>query len=155
MKRTILAIALAALSLGAAAAADQATPEPAKAPVLEDAAPPALNDPGVQTESPRPAETATEALPKPDTRLVRDRASRSADNTPAGIEASSDAVSERTEGTDRIREYRRNGILRMVRIQPRSGPEQIYIDANGDGRLDRDLIEGPVSPVYFTIYEWN
>ena len=43
----------------------------------------------------------------------------------------------------------------MVRIKPGSGPVQTYIDANGDGRLDRDLIDGPVSPVYFSIYEWN
>jgi hypothetical protein len=152
MKRTFLVIALAALPAWAPAVEEQPV---VPAPLLEDAPPPGLNDPGVHTDSPRPAEAGTHALPKPDTRLVRDRASRAGENTPAGIEASSDSVDERTEGTDTIREYRRNGILRMVRIQPRSGPEQIYIDANGDGRLDRDSIEGPVSPVYFTIYEWN
>ena len=43
----------------------------------------------------------------------------------------------------------------MVRVQPRNGAEQIYVDGNGDGRLDRDSVEGPVSPVYFTLYEWN
>jgi len=54
-----------------------------------------------------------------------------------------------------IREYRQNGKLRMIRIRPRNGPEQIYFDQNSDGRLDRDPLDGPVAPVYFTIYEWN
>lgn len=155
MIRTILVIAIAALPVQVMA--DEPKPAPETTSLSESAPPPpGLNDPGVQTESaPRAVDAEGVALPKPDTRPVRDRASRSTELTPAEIEAGSDSVSERVEGSDTIREYRKNGILRMVRIQPGSGPVQTYIDANGDGRLDRDLIDGPVSPVYFSIYEWN
>jgi hypothetical protein len=64
-------------------------------------------------------------------------------------------VTERKEGKDTVREYREKGKLRMVRIVPQNGPTQTYYDRNGDGRLDKDPLEGPVAPVYFTIYEWN
>lgn len=91
----------------------------------------------------------------PDTRLVRDKASRSRDSTAAQIEANSDSVTERKEGNDTVREYREKGKLRMIRIVPQNGPTHTYYDRNGDGRLDKDPLEGPVAPVYFTIYEWN
>ena len=64
-------------------------------------------------------------------------------------------MTERREGKDTVREYRQKGKLRMLRIVPQDGPMQTYLDRNGDGRLDKDPLEGPVAPVYFTIYEWN
>ncbi len=53
---------------------------------------------------------------------------------------------------DVISEYRVQGQLRMVRVQPVRGPEYYLIDSNGDGRLDRS--KGEVSPVYYKLYSW-
>ena len=61
----------------------------------------------------------------------------------------------RTEANgDVVSEYRVEGQLRMVRVQPPRGPIYYLIDANGDGRLDSSKGEGPVSPVYYRIYGW-
>jgi endonuclease YncB( thermonuclease family) len=56
---------------------------------------------------------------------------------------------------DTVEEYRVNGRLSMVKVRPRSGVPYLLIDANGDGRLDRKDSEGPVAPVYWTLYEWD
>lgn len=118
--------------------------------------PPALNDEGVAAKvEGRDAAPAVEGPDKPDTRLVRDKATRMRNERAAQLASSSDSVTQREEGGDLIREYRQNGKLRMIRIKPAKGPEQIYFDQNGDGRLERDALDGPVAPVYFTIYEWN
>ena len=53
---------------------------------------------------------------------------------------------------DVISEYRVEGQLRMVRVQPASGPVYYMIDSNDDGRLDQS--KGEVSPVYFKLYGW-
>lgn len=59
----------------------------------------------------------------------------------------------RTESNgDVISEYRVQGQLRMVRVQPARGPVYYIVDRNGDGRLDAD--KGEVSPVYFKLYGW-
>ena len=61
--------------------------------------------------------------------------------------------STRTEANgDVVSEYRVQGQLRMVRVQPARGPVYYMIDSNGDGRLDRS--KGEVSPVYFKLYGW-
>lgn len=118
--------------------------------------PPAINDKGVSepVDARADADGAIEPA-MPDTRPVRDKASRDRDDQIAAIRSQSDAVTRRQEGDDTVEEYREKGRLRMIRILPRSGPEQFYIDSNDDGRLDRDPRDGPVSPVYFTIYRWN
>jgi uncharacterized lipoprotein YmbA len=53
---------------------------------------------------------------------------------------------------DVISEYRVQGQLRMVRVQPARGPVYYMIDRNGDGRLDSN--KGEVSPVYYKLYGW-
>ena len=61
----------------------------------------------------------------------------------------------RTEANgDVITEYRVTGLVRMVKVQPPRGPAYYLYDRNGDGRLDSSEGEGPVSPVYFKLYEW-
>lgn len=61
--------------------------------------------------------------------------------------------SSRTEANgDVISEYRVQGQLRMVRVQPARGPVYYLIDSNGDGRLDSN--KGEVSPVYYKLYGW-
>ena len=55
---------------------------------------------------------------------------------------------------DVITEYRVAGQLAVVRVQSAGGPTYYLVDRNGDGRLDSSEGEGPVSPVYFKLYEW-
>lgn len=63
--------------------------------------------------------------------------------------------SVRTEPNgDVVSEYRVAGQLRIVKVAPARGPVYYLIDSNGDGRLDSSKGEGPVSPVYFKLYEW-
>ncbi|MCA1714956.1 MAG: DUF2782 domain-containing protein [Gammaproteobacteria bacterium] len=74
-----------------------------------------------------------------------------------GPEIPADAVeSTRTESNgDVISEYRVAGQLRVVRVTPARGPVYYLIDSNGDGRLDSSKGEGPVSPVYYKLFEWD
>ncbi|MBD8528167.1 DUF2782 domain-containing protein [Pseudomarimonas arenosa] len=66
------------------------------------------------------------------------------------------AVKIRTvDNGDVVEEYRVNGRLTMVKVKPRNAPEYTLLDTNGDGRLDKKDAEGPVAPVYWTLYEWN
>ena len=124
--------------------------------------PPAIDAPGVTTNADAPpAEAGTPAaasddplapLPKPDARLVRDKASRD-----AAAETQRTAESEvvkRQHGNDTVEEYRRNGRVWKIRIVPQHGPAQTFTDVDGSG-LRRDPKEGPVSPVYYTLYEWK
>jgi len=142
---TVFTIVAAVFAMAGTARADDQAP-----------APPGINEPGVQTAAPATDSASEAGTPDlPDTRPVRDKASRDKNARAADIASRSDSVSERREGDDVIREYRQNAKLRMIRIRPRNGPEQIYFDQNSDGRLDRDPLDGPVAPVYFTIYEWN
>lgn len=61
----------------------------------------------------------------------------------------------RTEANgDVVSEYRVAGQLRMVKVVPARGPTYYLVDSNGDGRLDSSKGEGPVSPVYYRLYEW-
>lgn len=55
---------------------------------------------------------------------------------------------------DVVTEYRVAGQLRLVRVQPPRGPSYYLYDRNGDGRLDASDGEGPISPVYYKLYEW-
>ncbi len=65
------------------------------------------------------------------------------------------AVTIRNEGGTVIEEYRQGGKLTMVRVTPENGISYTYMDTDGDGRLEGDPKDGPVSPVYYTLYEWE
>ena len=54
-----------------------------------------------------------------------------------------------------VEEYRENGHIWMIKIVQPNGPTQTFMDNDGSGRLMRDPREGPVSPVYYTLYEWK
>jgi hypothetical protein len=152
----------AVFALLAASASQAAQKPPGKTDVPP---PPGMNDPGVATSAPTPAappdEAATPAanddplapLPKPDARLVRDKASRDANANTQRI-AGSD-VTRRKQGQDTIEEYREHGHLWMIKIVPINGPIQTFVTNDGSGRLIRDPKEGPVSPVYYSLYEWK
>lgn len=61
-----------------------------------------------------------------------------------------------TESGDRVEEYRQNGQVFMVKVTPKNGVPYTLYDDNMDGRLDRsDAEKNDISPVYYTIYEWN
>ena len=64
-------------------------------------------------------------------------------------------ITVRRQGSDTIEEYRKNGQIYMIRILSQEGPPKYYVDHIGDGRLERDPREGPISPVYFKLYEWK
>lgn len=49
-----------------------------------------------------------------------------------------------------VHEYRQNGKLVMVRVQPRVGPAYHFIDIDGDGTLDYR----PGEPVHNNINQW-
>lgn len=128
--------------------------------------PPGMNDPGVSAsahdavkpDAPAASPAAADEdplapLPKPDARLVRDKASRDAAANAQRIAASDKTT--RRQGTDTVEEYREHGHVWMIKIVPQNGPTQTFYDNDGSGRLMRDPREGPVSPVYYTLYEWK
>ncbi|MBX3700353.1 MAG: DUF2782 domain-containing protein [Dokdonella sp.] len=151
-----------ALASGALLAAPPAArPQPAEVPP-----PPGLNDPTAAPAStqaaPAAAAAATAAsqaddplaaVPKPDARLVRDKASRDAAATQQRMAGSQ--VTRRQQGSDTVEEYRQNGRIWMIRIVPINGPIQTFVTNDGSGRLVRDPKEGPVSPVYYSLYDWK
>ena len=55
----------------------------------------------------------------------------------------------RTE-RETIYEYRQNGRLVLVRVQPRFGPPYHFVDVNGDGSLDYR----PGEPVRDNVNQW-
>jgi hypothetical protein len=54
---------------------------------------------------------------------------------------------------DVITEYRVDGRVRALRVQPARGPTYYLFDRNGDGVVDS--ARDGVSPVYFRLFEWN
>ena len=74
---------------------------------------------------------------------------------PPSAEAAPTVNIRQLDNGDTVEEYRLNGQLYEVRVRPRVGPAYMLLDTNGDGRLDRKDSDGPVAPVYWTLYEWN
>lgn len=59
----------------------------------------------------------------------------------------------RTEANgDVITEYRVGGTLRMVKVVPFRGPTYYVQDRDGDGKLDWDKGEAPMT--YYKLYSW-
>jgi hypothetical protein len=123
-----------------------------------------------QTDAPPPMPSAEEARTR--TTLVDDRAPEPApEPAPLGSQdaplpekileppppEAAPSVSIRTDGRsgDVVEEYRQNGQLYMVKVRPVRGVPYTLLDSNGDGMLDQHDGEGPVRPVYYTLYEWN
>lgn len=154
----LFASALLLAGIGCASAADR-TPSKGDVPP-----PPGMDEPGVTTATPaastaqpavapKPADDPLAPLPKPDARLVRDKASRDSAATDQRIAGSE--VTKRKQGDDTVEEYRQNGRIWMIKIIPVTGPSQTFMTNDGSGRLVRDPKEGPVSPVYYSLYEWK
>jgi Protein of unknown function (DUF2782) len=65
-------------------------------------------------------------------------------------------VSVRTENNgDVVQEYRRGGRIYMIQVTPVHGVTQTYLYNNPSGSLVADPRLGPVSPVYYTLYQWG
>ena len=81
------------------------------------------------------------------------------DRDPNATVAQRVAASEHTtrqQNGDTVDEYRQNGKVWMIHIVPKGGgPDETFMDTTGTGRLTRDPRQGPVSPVYFSLYDWN
>lgn len=61
------------------------------------------------------------------------------------------------KGKDTIQEFRRNGRLYMVKIQPQVGPAYYMLDTNGDEQMDvkkNDLDEN-TNINKWTLFEWD
>jgi hypothetical protein len=165
--RIISRFALLSMVMGSTLAIG--APPDSKAPPKADVPPPpGLNDPGVaspkaaaagQDATAPAANTANDADPlapvaKPDTRIVRSKADRDPNTVAQRIAASEHTT--RQQGGDTVDEYRQNGKVWMIHIVPQGGgPDETFMDTNGTGRLTRDPQQGPVSPVYFSLYDWN
>lgn len=54
-----------------------------------------------------------------------------------------------------IEEYRQGSRLYMIRVVPERGIAYTYMDTDGNGRLEYEGEDGPVRPVYYTLYEWD
>ena len=59
-------------------------------------------------------------------------------------------VTIRRTPRESIYEYRRNGVLFLVRVQPRVGPVYHFVDINGDGELDYR----PGEPLQHNVNQW-
>lgn len=130
---------------------DSDTTKPALAPAQP---PPDMEAPGMAAFGTTSAASAPVNVPQ--------RAQVAADKSNTGPVAGGmpelPVITVRKEGNDTVEEYRRNGKIFMVRIMPKDGPAHYYVDRTGNGRLDRDPLDntpGPISPVYFKIYDWK
>lgn len=76
---------------------------------------------------------------------------------PPGKDAAAPTVTIRsTDNGDLVEEYREGGKVFMVRVTPKHGKPYYLYDDDRNGRLDRtDADKASVSPVYWTIYEWD
>lgn len=139
MKRMPLLL-VGALALASAASLHAQSTQQQPAPVPP---PPGMDEPGVKPAAPTTA--AASAQPKPAPGEARDA---------HGAPPPTVTVRQQDNG-DTVEEYRSGGRIYMVRIIPKHGVPQTFMDTRGDGKLTPDPKQGPVSPVYYTIYQWG
>ncbi|WP_227978028.1 DUF2782 domain-containing protein [Arenimonas daejeonensis] len=94
---------------------------------------------------------------------VQDADTAKADDVPIPEKVQAEAVQDEPptvairveQNGDRVEEYRQNGVLYMVKITPERGPAYYLHDTDGNGRFNRHDSLPKVSPVYWTVYEWD
>lgn len=75
---------------------------------------------------------------------------------PAAEDAGPTVSIRSSDNGDVVEEYRQGGKIFMVRITPAHGKPYYLYDDDRNGRLDRtDADRASVSPVYWTIYQWD
>ena len=76
--------------------------------------------------------------------------------SPPSEETTPSVTIRSSESGDVIEEYREGGRIYMVRITPVRGKPYYLYDDDRNGRMDRtDADKASVSPVYWTVYEWE
>lgn len=65
-----------------------------------------------------------------------------------------DVATRTLDNGDVVSEYRVAGLLRVVKIVPKTGVTYYLTDDDNDGRLDRRRGEGPITPVQYKIFGW-
>ncbi|MEO6155647.1 MAG: DUF2782 domain-containing protein [Thermomonas sp.] len=70
----------------------------------------------------------------------------------ASLPADAVPVSHTESNGDVITEYRVAGALTMVKVVPSRGPTYYVMDRDGDGKLDWEKGEAPMT--YFKLYSW-
>lgn len=60
------------------------------------------------------------------------------------------------KGKNTVQEYRKNGVLYMIKVVPDIGPPYYFLDTNGDGKLDvrRSDINTEPSVNMWKLWEW-
>jgi len=75
---------------------------------------------------------------------------------PTGEDAGPTVTIRSSDNGDRVEEYRTAGQITMVKVTPKHGKPYYLYDDDHNGRLDRsDAEKNDVSPVYWTVYEWD
>lgn len=59
------------------------------------------------------------------------------------------------ENGDRVEEYAQGGRVFMVKVTPKRGPPYYLTDPDGNGRFNTDDRDPRISPVHWSIYEWD
>lgn len=61
------------------------------------------------------------------------------------------------KGRDMIHEYRRNGKLVMIKVQPDVGPPYYMLDTNGDGEMDvkKNDLDKNTNVNQWILFEWD
>jgi hypothetical protein len=65
-----------------------------------------------------------------------------------------DVATRTLDNGDVVSEYRVAGLLRVVKIVPKTGLTYYLTDDDNDGRLDHRRGDGPVTPVQYRIFSW-
>lgn len=99
-------------------------------------------------QAPAPAQESPAKTRAPAALPEKIRAEDDVSNLPA-------VTIRRQDNGDTVQEYRENGRLTMVKVTTPTGISYTLLDTNGDGLLDRSDHDGPVGPVYYTLYKWN
>jgi len=107
-------------------------------------APPPAPPPPAQAEAP-PAKEASKDVPIPE-KIP----------SPVSEETAPTVTIRSSENGDVVEEYRQDGQIFMVKVTPVRGRPYYLYDDDRNGRLDRsDAERNDISPVYWTIYEWD
>jgi hypothetical protein len=76
--------------------------------------------------------------------------------SPPSEEAGPTVTIRSSDNGDRVEEYREGGKVYMVKVTPAHGKAYYLYDDDRNGRFDRsDAEKNDISPVYWTIYEWD
>ena len=71
---------------------------------------------------------------------------------PEDMLSGADPVTRTEQNGDVVTEYRVAGALRMVKVVPSRGPTYYVYDRDGDGKLDWQKGEAPMT--YYKLYSW-